>query len=280
MTPRRIALPGVDLDVLTAGSASGDPVILLHGFPESAHAWERQLPVLAKGGFHAVAPHQRGYAGSSKPAGVWAYRLSVVAQDVLHLADALGAPRFHLVGHDWGAAVAWHLASTAPQRLRKVVILNGPHAGTVGAHAMRHPTQLFKGWYIAAFQAPWMPELMLRANGYAMLRRAMGSTAQGGALPPALLERYREQWSQPGALTAMLNWYRALAFDPPTPTVPIDVPLTVLWGEQDRFLDRGLADAGLALCRQGRLVAWAENTHWLHHERPGDVAEVLLTALA
>jgi pimeloyl-ACP methyl ester carboxylesterase len=271
---------GIRLEVTTAGPPDGGLVILLHGFPESADAWQRQVPALAGAGLRVLAPSQRGYAGSSKPTALASYRLSVLARDVVGLADAVGATTFSVVGHDWGAAVAWHLATVFPERVKRLVVMNGPHAGTVATATLRHPLQFLRSWYIGAFQVPFAPELLLKANGYGWLRRALETTARPGAFPPDLLERYREQWAQPGALTAMLNWYRALALDPPTPATKLALPATMLWGEQDRFLERGLADAALALCTQGKLVPFAQATHWLHHEEPEAVNRELLKALA
>lgn len=271
---------GIQLEAVVAGPARGEPVILLHGFPESADAWHRQVAALADAGHRVIAPSQRGYAGSSKPASVFDYRLSVLARDVLALADAAGARQFSLVGHDWGAAIAWQLATTQAERLHRLVVLNGPHPGTVGLHTLRHPTQLLRSWYIGAFQVPFMPELLLRAGDYAWLVRALEGSARPGAFTPELLQRYRSQWAQPGALAAMLNWYRAIAFEPPPPALRIDLPVTVLWGEQDSWLDRGLADAALALCSHGELVPFPQATHWLHHEEPDEVNRRLLKALA
>lgn len=280
MHTRKFDVQGLQLEATTAGPPTGELVILLHGFPESGDAWRHQVPALAGAGLRVIAPHQRGYAGSSKPVSVFDYRLDLLAADVLGLADAADAPQFSVVGHDWGAAVAWHLATMHPERLRRLVILNGPHPGTVGQHAMRHPMQLLRSWYIGAFQVPFLPEMLLRAGGHAMLRRTIESTARPGAFDAALLQIYQEQWAQPHALASMLNWYRAIALQPPTPTRPIDIPTTVLWGEQDRFLERGLADAALALCSKGELVPFPDATHWLHHEEPEAVNRHLLKALA
>jgi pimeloyl-ACP methyl ester carboxylesterase len=273
-------LGSVRIEALVAGPSSGDTVLLLHGFPESGDAWRAQMPALAKAGYRVIAPHQRGYAGSSKPAGLLPYRLEVLAQDVLDLADAAGAQRFSLVGHDWGGPIAWRIATLHPDRVQRLAVLNGPHPATVPLHTMRHPTQLARSWYIGAFQVPFLPEALLRANGFALLRRAIAGSARPGAIPDDLLDAYAAQWSQPGALTAMLAWYRALALSAPVPMLQIQLPVTVVWGEQDRFLDRGLADAALALCRNGRLVALPEATHWLHHEEPQRVTRELLQALA
>lgn len=271
---------GLTLQACVAGPASGELVILLHGFPESADAWRAQIPVLARAGLRVIAPHQRGYAGSSKPLGVLPYRLELLAQDVLALADAAGAERFSLVGHDWGAAIAFRIATFQPDRLSRLVVLNGAHPGTVPAHAMRHPTQWLRSWYIGAFQLPFLPEAVLRAGNFAALRQAITGTARPGAIPEDMLDTYAAQWAEPAALGSMLAWYRAIAFSAPVPPVPLELPVTVLWGEQDAMLDRGLADAALALCPQGRLVALARATHWLHHEETELVNEVLLEALA
>ena len=279
MHTRTFDVQGLQLGAVTAGPASGELVILQHGFPESADAWRHQVPALAGAGLRVLAPNQRGYAGSSKPASVLDYRMRWLAGDVLGLADAAGAQQFSLVGHDWGAAVAWHVATLHPGRLRRLVVLNGPHAGTVSQHTLRHPMQLLRSWYIGAFQVPFLPELLLQAGGHAMLRRVLEGTARPGAFEPDLLQQYQAQWAQPHALASMLNWYRAIGFEAPTPTRPIDVPTTVLWGEQDRFLERGLADAALALCTKGELVAFPQATHWLHHEQRDDVNRQLLKAL-
>jgi pimeloyl-ACP methyl ester carboxylesterase len=158
--------------------------------------------------------------------------------------------------------------------------MNGPHPGTVGLHTLRRPTQLLRSWYIGAFQVPFVPELLLRAGGHSWLRRALTASAHRGAFDEDLLRTYEAQWSQPGALAAMLNWYRAIPWEAPTPALPIGIPVTVLWGERDQFLDRGLADAGLALCRKGELVPFPNATHWLHHEEPDEVNRRLLQALA
>lgn len=280
METHRFQVNGVELEAIGAGPPDADLVILLHGFPESGDAWERQVPALVDAGLRVLAPHQRGYAGSSKPAGLGAYRMGVLAKDVVALADAVGAQTFSLVGHDWGAAVAWHVATVHPQRVQRMAILNGPHPGTVGLHAMGHPTQLLRSWYIGAFQLPMLPEAVLRANDFALLGKAISATAWPGAIPPHLLERYRSQWAQPGALTAMLNWYRAIPFDLPTPMVRVHVPVTVVWGELDRFLERGLADAQVALSSKGTLVPLPTATHWLHHEEPEAVNAALVGALA
>ncbi len=280
MRARTLQANGLRFEALADGPAAGPPVVLLHGFPESADAWSRIGPALAAGGLQVLAPHQRGYGGSDRPPGVAAYRLDRLAADVLGLADAMGWERFSVVGHDWGGIVAWHLATVAPQRLHRLVVLNAPHPATLRPYALRHPTQGLRSAYVLWFQLPWLPEAVLRADGCALLRRATAGSARREAFPPQLLARYQAQWLVPGALTAMLNWYRALPGGPPTPATPVAVPTTVLWGGRDAFLEAGLADAALALCPQGTLVRLPGCTHWLHHEAPAEVAAQLVRALA
>jgi pimeloyl-ACP methyl ester carboxylesterase len=213
----RLRTNGVELHALAAGPPDGPLAILLHGFPESSHGWRRQLAPLAAAGLRVLAPDQRGYALSDKPLGRAAYVLDTLADDVLGLADALGRHRFAVVGHDWGGAVAWHLAARDPGRVERAAILNAPHPATVGAYARAHPGQALKSWYIAFFQAPAVPELALSTAGHAWLRRAMIRSSRPGTFTPEDLRRYREDWSRPDALTAMLNWYRALPLYAPLP---------------------------------------------------------------
>jgi pimeloyl-ACP methyl ester carboxylesterase len=279
MRPLILQANGLRFEALADGPANGLPVLLLHGFPESAQAWHQVAPALAAAGWQVLAPNQRGYGGSDKPPGVDAYRLDLLAGDALGLADAMGWQSFSVVGHDWGGVVAWHLATLAPQRLRRLVVLNAPHAGTLGPYARRHPVQWLRSWYMGAFQLPVLPETLLRAHGCALLRRSLVATSRRGTFTPGQLDRWALDWQRPGALTAMLAWYRALPRQQPTPRTPIGVPTTVVWGERDRFLDRGLADAALALCRDGRLQTLPRCTHWLHHEAPDEVAALLLRAL-
>jgi len=206
----RLRANGIGLHALTAGPADGPLVVLLHGFPEFAYGWRRQVGPLAAAGLRVVAPDQRGYGLSDKPDGLAAYTVGTLADDVLGLADALGRERFAVVGHDWGAAVAWHLASRNPGRVERAAVLNAVGVSVGLAYARTSPTQMAKSWYIGFFQAPALPELALRAAGHAWLRSAMTRSSRQGTFGPEDFRRYREAWSRPGALTAMLGWYRAL----------------------------------------------------------------------
>jgi pimeloyl-ACP methyl ester carboxylesterase len=276
----RLAVNGVELHAVAAGPRDGRLVILLHGFPEFWFGWHRQIGPLAAAGLRVVAPDQRGYNLSTKPEGVAPYAFETLAADVLALATALGRERFTLVGHDWGAILAWHLAAQHPERVEAAAILNGPNLATLWPHMRRHPTQALRVFYFGVFQLPWLPEAGLRAAGFASLVGGMRATALPGTFTEAHFARYRAAWSQPGALTAMLNWYRALARHGPK-FVPgrIRPPIRVIWGDRDVALDRRLVGAGLSLCDRGEAFHLPEATHWVQHDRPEEVNRLLLEFL-
>jgi pimeloyl-ACP methyl ester carboxylesterase len=281
LEPTVIAANGLEFSAVVAGPESGELVMLLHGFPEGSYSWRHQVEALASEGLRVLAPDQRGYGLSSKPSDIAAYALPELAQDVLAMAATLGHERVNLVGHDWGAALTWYLAQEFPDRIRRGVVINGPHPGTVLSHSLRHPTQLVKGSYIGFFQLPLVPEATLRANGFAMLRQAMRGSAREGTFSNEDLDRYQAGWEVEGALTAMLNWYRAPMRSPARLAAsPIRVPMCVLWGDKDAALDAGLAEAGAALCDSVEVHHFPEATHWLHEEEPEAVNAILREVLA
>ena len=276
----RLRANGIGLHALTAGPADGPLVVLLHGFPEFAYGWRRQVGPLAAAGLRVVAPDQRGYGLSDKPDGLAAYTVGTLADDVLGLADALGRERFAVVGHDWGAAVAWHLASRNPGRVERAAVLNAVGVSVGLAYARTSPAQMAKSWYIGFFQAPALPELALSAAGHAWLRSAMTRSSRQGTFGPEDFRRYREAWSRPGALTAMLSWYRALRlYARRLPPERVRVPLRVVWGDRDAFLEPGLVEAGLSWCERGEAFHLPEATHWVQHEEPERVNDLLVEFL-
>jgi pimeloyl-ACP methyl ester carboxylesterase len=262
----RRSVNGVVLHGVEAGPEDGPLVVLLHGFPEFWWGWRRQIPVLAKAGFRVVAVDQRGYNTSDKPTRVAAYELDRLAGDVAAIIESCGRRRAHVVGHDWGGLVAWWTASRHPDRIERLAILNAPHPAIVGSYMRRHPSQILRSHYVAFFQIPWVPEAMLARSDYAALRGALVGSSRRGTFSQADLERYREAWRQPGALTGMLNWYRALRHRPAMANPRVASPALVIWGVEDRFLDIGLAHRSLALCDSGRLVRIEDATHWVHLE--------------
>ncbi len=275
LTTRLIDIGTLRLNVAEAGPADGRPLILLHGFPESIAGWHRQIRPLAEAGFRVVVPDQRGYGASDRPAGIAAYHLDRLAGDVNALADACGFRRFALAGHDWGGLVAWWVASFHPDRVAKLAILNAPHPGVVQAYMKRHPGQWLRSYYVAVFQLPGLPERMLLANGAVALRRALTTTSRPGTFPAATLDRYTREWTRPGAMTAMLNWYRALMRLPRRDPPRVAMPTLILWGCRDHALQPGLAEASLALCDDGRIRWFPDTTHWIQHESADSVNEAL-----
>ncbi|NUZ07807.1 alpha/beta hydrolase [Schlegelella sp. ID0723] len=269
---------GVRFHALAAGPDDGPLVLLLHGFPESAYGWRHQIGPLAAAGLRVVAPDQRGYAGSSKPRGRRAYRLDTLAADVVAIARAVGRERFAVVGHDWGGIVAWHLASHAPQHVERVAVINAPHLDTSRRHLLRHPSQWLRSAYVAAFQLPWLPERALTADAGRRLAQVLRRTSRPGTFDDAALAVHRGEWLEPGAMTAMLNWYRAL---PRRRAVrPIDVPVRVIWVDRDHALDAAWARASAALCRDAELTYVEGATHWVHHEEAERVNAMLVEFLA
>jgi pimeloyl-ACP methyl ester carboxylesterase len=279
-----IAANGLRFHALAAGPADGPLVMLLHGFPEASHGWRRQIGPLADAGFRVVAPDQRGIGLSSKPEGIANYRVHLLADDIVAIVRALGRERAQVVGHDWGGAVTWYLAARHGDVFERAVILDAPHPVTFVEHLRRHPSQMLRSWYMAFFQLPWLPEAVLRAGRFDRLARALVATSRPGTFRPDELDVYRAAWAQPGALTGMLNWYRAMRLgnsgpDAPRGSLRVKVPVRVLWGDRDQALEPALADASLAWCDAGEVFHFPAATHWLQHEEAEGVNARLLEFL-
>jgi epoxide hydrolase 4 len=270
---------GQRLYVAAAGPVDGPLVILLHGFPEFSYGWRHQLGALAAAGLRAVAPDQRGYGLSSKPRGHAAYALPELAKDVLGLVSALGRERFSVVGHDWGGLVAWQLAACHDRAVERAAILNAPHPQALRSHLMRSPTQALRSTYIALFQLPWLPEALLRAHDHALLEQALIGSSRKGSFSDEELRVYREAWSQEGALSGMLAWYRAITLQRSARWPRVRPPVRLLWGDQDSALEAPLAEASAAACEHAEVVHLPQATHWLHHEEPDRVKRLLVEFL-
>jgi pimeloyl-ACP methyl ester carboxylesterase len=266
---------------MEAGPPDGPAVVLLHGFPDFWYSWRHQIPALAAAGFRAIAPDMRGYNLSSRPAEVSAYEPRRLAGDIRDLIRERGAPKACVAGHDWGAAVAWVLAMAHPEVVERLAILNVPHPRRM-LDALRRPgRQLAKSWYMFFFQLPWLPERAVRADDWRAFRYGFEHDARPGAFTPADIERYREAWSQPGATTATINYYRASLRRPgaarQSALGPVTAPTLVIWGEHDRYLSSELAEPrredvpGLT-----RVVRLPEASHWVQHDEPDRVSELLI----
>lgn len=272
---------GVNLHVVMAGQQAGPLVILLHGFPEFWYGWRQQMPALAAAGYTVWAPDQRGYNRSDKPAGVAAYAIDTLARDVVGLIEASGREQVYLVGHDWGAAVAWWVAGKYPQRVKKLAILNVPHPAVMRRTVIEDEEQRKRSWYIFFFQLPWLPEQSLSRDNFTNMIRALKGSSRRGTFTDDDMAAYRQAWAQPGALTAMLNWYRAAVRNQgqAVDLGRITVPTLMIWGAQDSALSRAMAQPSIDLCDDGRLAFLEEASHWVQHEEAAAVNRLLLEFL-
>jgi epoxide hydrolase 4 len=273
-----LATHGVRLHAVEAGPEDGPLLILLHGFPEFWYGWRRQIGPLAAAGFRVLVPDQRGYNTSDKPRSVAAYGLDQLALDVVGLIDATGVEKACVVGHDWGGVVGWWLGIRYPQRIERLALLNIPHPLVMQRTLLRSAVQRKKSHYIFAFQLPWLPERAFARDDFAYAEKTLRVSSRPGAFNDEDIARYKEAWSQPGAVRSMIHWYRAaLRARPRMPKNPrVPVPTLLIWGTQDRFLGEEMAAPSLALCDQGRLERIPEATHWVQHEEAERVNGLLI----
>ena len=269
---------GIHLHVVQAGPQDGELVILLHGFPEFWYGWRAQIPFLAGAGYRVWAPDQRGYNLSDKPRDVNAYTLDELALDVVGLIEASGRDKVYLVGHDWGAAVAWWVGTYYADRLHKLVILNVPHPAIAFNNISRNSRQFFRSWYIGFFQLPILPELVLTAGDSQFGINALIHSSNPGSFTDTNIPPYIRAWKQPGAAKAMINWYRAAVRNPQLfQNLPrVRVPALILWGRNDIALVSASAQQSLEYCEYGRLIMLDDATHWVQHDAPDRVNQHLL----
>jgi epoxide hydrolase 4 len=269
---------GIRLHTAQSGPENGPVVILLHGFPEFWYGWRKQIEPLSKAGFRLIIPDQRGYNLSEKPAGIEPYRLEQLAADILGIIEATGQQTVSLVGHDWGGIVAWWIGIHHPEQLRNLVILNAPHPFTMRKALQRNLRQIFSSLYALFFQIPGFPEAWIKNNDCELLVRGLLKTSNPGAFTDEDLNYYREAWWQAGAMTAMLNWYRAnFRYPPAFPLdICINIPTLLIWGAQDMTLIENLAQSSIELCKNGRLEIFENATHWVQHEEYNLINEMLV----
>jgi pimeloyl-ACP methyl ester carboxylesterase len=258
-------------DVRTAGPDDGIPVILLHGFPENSRSWTSVVPILTDAGLRIFAPDQRGYSPGARPLEVEDYTTDALAGDVVGLADALGLGQFHLVGHDWGAAVAWVTAAHHADRLNTLTAVSVPHLAAYGGALQNDPDQQQRASYIGLLRQPGKAEDLLLEDGAKRLR----AMYQGG-VPDAQLESYVAQLSEPGALTAALNWYRAMQAD--LSSLPaVTVPTTYVWSDQDLAIGRVPAEQCVEFVDGDyRFVELAGISHWIPEQAPDALAAAII----
>ena len=275
---RYIETNGIRLHVVQAGPKSGVPVLLLHGFPETWRCWVRQLPVLAEAGCRVIAPDQRGYNLSGKPKGIKNYKAYTLVDDIIGLIDALEYEKVNLVGHDWGAAIAWLLASKYPERLHRLSIMNVPHPTVMRRFLLRDFEQMRRSWYIFLFQLPWLPEAGMGRDNWRGAERVLRGSGKIHTFTNEDIEKYKEAWSQPGAMTAMINWYRAaVRYQVPVPKEPrVKVPTLMMWGMQDFALTHRMARPSMDYVDEGNLIFFPEATHWVQRDAAEEVNHYLL----
>jgi pimeloyl-ACP methyl ester carboxylesterase len=262
---------GLTFDVRDAGPPDGEPVVLLHGFPQDAAAWDRVAPALHQHGLRTLAPDQRGYSPMARPRGRANYRLRETVGDVLALLDAAGLESAHVVGHDWGGIVAWGMAAWHPDRVRTLTALSVPHPGAM-AQAMLRSDQGLRSLYVGLFQLPQLPERLLLAGDGAVLRRLL----RGGGLEADLVDHYVRRMQEPGALTAALNWYRALPLARREPVGRVRVPTLHVWSTGDTFLGRTATEATERFCTAPyRLEVLEGVSHWIPELAADRVAELV-----
>lgn len=275
---RRFERSGLWFDVQDAGPASGEVAICLHGFPETSASWAGVTPALAAAGYRVLAPDQRGYSPGARPSARRAYALPELVADVLALAGQAGADTFHLVGHDWGGAVGWALATDHPGRVRSLTVLSTPHPEAL-RRSLTRSTQALRSWYMAFFQLPALPERLMLAGDGMLLQRMLARTGLRGATAETYLRRMRE----PGALTGALNWYRALpsqllARGEPS---PVTVPTLYVWSTGDTALGRQAAELTADFVSGPYRFEILEGvSHWIPEEAPGPLVTLLLDHLA
>jgi pimeloyl-ACP methyl ester carboxylesterase len=271
---------GIALHVVLAGPARGKPLLFLHGFPEFWFAWHHQIDHFVSSGYRVIIPDQRGYNLSDKPAGIASYSIDLLAKDVVGVLDSVTDSKAFVVGHDWGAGVTWYLAARYSEWVSRTAILSGPHPRVFIKHLIINPAQLRKSLYSLFFQLPWLPERILRRRDWAALVRALRDTSPPGVFSDRDLEQYKKSWARKDALTAMLNWYRAAILHPSkfaldSKTSRVKVPALVIWGRKDQFLDPALARESLLYCDDGHLEIFETATHWVQHEEPAQVNNLL-----
>jgi pimeloyl-ACP methyl ester carboxylesterase len=267
-----VAGDGISLHVRDEGR--GQPVLLVHGFPDSSHLWRHQIDALTSAGMRAIAPDMRGFGESDKPAAVEDYAIAHSVADMVCVLDALDVERCHVVGHDWGAAVAWALAALAPQRVQRLVAMSVGHPAALARPSIEERE---KGWYRLFFQFTGVAEQLLARDDWQLMRELLRDAPD--------VDRYLADLSRPGALTAGLNWYRAnlapeRALDPGPPLPPVQAPTLGLWSSGDHYLtEASMRRSAEYVTGDWRYERIEDASHWMQLDATARVDELLLEFL-
>jgi len=276
----RIPVGPLTFDAVAAGPADGEPMLLLHGFPQTASCWRRVQPALAEAGLRTVAPDLRGYSPGARPLDPAEYRMELLVGDVVGLADALGVDRFHLVGHDWGGALAWHVAAAHPDRVRTLSVISTPHPAAFAAARRSGPSadgddQREKSRYMDSFRPPGFEDRLLE-DDRALLRLVVTGAGMDEESAEASLARFTTRDEVVGAL----NWYRGAEPADASGMGPITVPTLYVWSTEDIALGRTAAEATEAfVAGPYRFVVLDGVSHWVPEEAADRVVEELLAAV-
>jgi pimeloyl-ACP methyl ester carboxylesterase len=263
-------------------TGEGPLIVLLHGFPEFWYAWRQQIQPLAAAGFRVVAADTRGYNLSSRPTDVAAYAVDTLADDIRGLIRELGAESALLVGHDWGGTIAWTTAMNHPEVVERLAVLNAAHPRKL-SQGLHHPDQLRKSWYFFFFAVPELPERVVHADDWRFFRHFLRDA--NPPYTPEELDRYVEAWAQPGAATAMINYYRSSVRQSQKRAEaqlrPLAAPTLVIWGQRDHYLGPELAEPDLDdVPNLDRVERLPEASHWVHHDEAERVNELLIDFFA
>lgn len=259
---------GIQLHYKTKGQ--GKLMLMLHGFPEFWYSWRYQITEFAQD-YKVVALDLRGYNDSDKPKELAAYKIDVLVEDIAGVIKGLGYDNCILVSHDWGGAIAWNFAYTYPEMLEKFIVMNLPHPAKF-SQGLKTPQQLLKSWYIFWFQLPYLPERSLQANNYQSIANIFQKTAiDKTAFTPEDLEAYKKAAAKPGALTAMLNYYRNIfkgLLKSPQEWTKLSLPILMIWGENDTALGKELTYGTEEYCTDFTLKYIPNCSHWVQQEQP------------
>jgi len=264
---------GLAFNVTEAGPPDGEPVLLLHGFPQHSSSWDALVPLLTEAGYRTLAMDQRGYSPGARPLGRLAYRMTELVADGVAAIDALAGGRAHVVGHDWGAAVAWALAAAEPAKVASLTALSVPHPMAF-LRSLLTSSQGLRSWYVYLFQLPALPERILRARMVDALVRSGQS--------PEKARRDAAEFANPKALTAALNWYRAMPFiDPRNAAHKVAAPTLLIWSDRDAAIGAtGVRRSKRYVSGPYQCVTLHGVSHWIPDEAPDQTADLLLAHLA
>jgi len=271
---RHVDVGEVSLHVVFAGPADGEPVVLLHGFPEFWFAWRYEMARLADAGYRVIVPDQRGYNLSDKPESIEAYRVDTLAADIARLITELGFDSAYVAAHDWGGGVAWRLAINHPQRVRRLAMIDTPHPRAGEGFESKEETV---SWYRTFMQLPWIPEWVSRAGNYRLLVDSLRRTSKPGTFPDEVMDQFRSAWDRDGARSAMTNWYRAAFRFPPQAegTQRVALPTLMILAAEDAFIPADMTRRSMCFLDDARLVELDTGTHWVVQEEPEIISQLL-----